>query len=404
MEQDVLGGEHTSSSSKSDFISELLSIGEPQSALREEKWISMKNRGLAFFAKSHWNTFVRRTNRGIPQKFRWESWKVALKFERYAAMLASNYETVSSQPNEYASIIQIDVPRYASPSLAALHGRPERFPNSKSSMLTRSSSFRAFCPQVAYANYHPEVGYCQGMNFVAGMLLLVSGFNEVETYIGFVGLMKEFGLAEFYLPSFPLIQKYIQGECACEVLCSPVAAFEALTEDMWPDLHRHFQSEEISVAVFLHQWFLTMFVVILPLRTVVALWDYMLYNGLSSVLAVALGLLYLLAPQMKQLKFEGIMGFLKHIKDADSKDDIRVGRIIVNQAYRITLSRGCLDTFILAQQAISTANLPSFTQVVTRSGGESPSSSGISRNHPNPLAAIVSKLGLKKSPHNNPKT
>lgn len=70
-----------------------------------------------------------------------------------------------------------------------------------------------------------------------------------------------------------------------------------------------------------------MFVVILPLRTVVTLWDYILFTGLSSVMSVSFGLLHLLIPQMRQLKFEGIMGLLKHIKDTDLKDDIRVGRI-----------------------------------------------------------------------------
>ncbi|CDR97562.1 GTPase activator protein, putative [Babesia bigemina] len=410
MDQHALCEQGSASSTKRDFVNELLSIGEPFSQLREEKWISMKNRGLAAFAKAHWNTFVRRTNRGIPQKYRWDSWKVALRFDVYAGTLAPKYETFANTTNEYTSIIQIDVPR--------------TFPELKVFDVEAQQQLSRILH--AYANYSPEVGYCQGMNFVAGestsysrkllsvpwlctlpsesvsntceiyddyegnyhlttgLLLLVSGFNEVESYVAFVGLMREFGLAEFYMPSFPLIQKYIQ-------------AFEALTDDMWPDLHRHFQQEEISVAVFLHQWFLTMFVIILPLRTVVALWDYMLYNGLSSVLAVSLGLQYLLAPQMKQLKFEGIMSFLKNIKDADSKDDIRVGRIIVNQAYRITTTRGCLDSFILAQQAISLTNLPSFEAVGSGDATKRTASSA-GRSKPNPLAAIVSQLGLSESP------
>ncbi|GBE62362.1 GTPase activator [Babesia ovata] len=368
MDQHAQRGQGSAWSIKRDFINELLSIGEPFSQLREEKWVSMKNRGLAAFAKAHWNTFVRRTNRGIPQKFRWDSWKVALKFDVYADKLSPQYESFASTTNEYTSIIQIDVPR--------------TFPELKVFDVEAQQQLSRILH--AYANYNPEVGYCQGMNFVAGLLLLVSGFNEVESYVGFVGLMREFGLAEFYMPSFPLIQKYIQ-------------AFEALTDDMWPDLHKHFQQEEISVAVFLHQWFLTMFVIILPLRTVVALWDYILYNGLSSVLAVSLGLQYLLAPQMKQLKFEGIMSFLKNIKDADSKDDIRVGRIIVNQAYRITASRGCLDSFILAQQAISLTNLPSFEAVGSGEPAKRLASSA-GRSKPNPLVAIVSQLGLSESP------
>ncbi|GFE53959.1 GTPase activator [Babesia ovis] len=364
MTHNVQQGLPSTSSAKSDFISELLSIGEVYSQLREEKWISMINRGLASFANAHWNTFVRRTNRGIPQKYRWASWKVALKFDKYVSLVSSNYMSHASQSNEYTSIIQIDVPR--------------TFPELKIFDVEAQQQLSRIL--LAYSNYHPEVGYCQGMNFIAGMLLLVSGFNELESYVGFVGLMKELGLAEFYKPTFPLIQKYIR-------------AFDALMAEMWPDLHQHFEREEISVAVFLNQWFLTMFVIILPLRTVVALWDYILFNGLSSVLAVSLGLQYLLAPQMKQLKFEGIMTFSKHIKDADSKDDIRVGRIIVNQAYRISQSRGSLDDFISQQEALFTPRMESLGKIVTPSGPGSPRSNS-TRSKPNPLASIVYQLGL----------
>ncbi|ORM40572.1 EVI5-like protein [Babesia sp. Xinjiang] len=368
----VQHGSQSTSSAKSDFVNELLTIGELYSPLREEKWISMVNRGLAAFAKAHWNTFLRRTNRGIPQKYRWASWKVAVKFNQCFATLAPQYETFASQNNEYTSIIQIDVPR--------------TFPELKIFDVEAQQQLSRIL--LAYANYHPEVGYCQGMNFVAGMLLLVSGFNETESWVGFVGLMKEFGLAEFYKPSFPLIQKYIR-------------AFEALAAEMWPDLHQHFQREEISVAVFLNQWFLTMFVIILPLRTVVTLWDYILFNGLSSVLAVSLGLQYLLAPQMKQLNFEAIMTFSKNIKDTDSKDDIRVGRIIVNQAYRITHSRGSLDELILQQEALSTPRRASLGRIVSREEPVATVNSGARRSRVNPLAAVVSQLGLMDSPNDD---
>ncbi|KAK1939654.1 putative GTPase activator protein [Babesia divergens] len=321
-------------SSKKEFINGFLSIGEPCSPLRHEKWVSMRNRGLAAFAKAHWNTLLRRTNRGIPQEFRWESWKVALKFDHYLPIVSSDYEELACKTNEYSTLIQIDVPR-TFPELKI-------FDDEIQQQLSRIL--------VAYSNYHPEIGYCQGMNFVAGLLLLVSGFDELETYVGFVGLMNELGLADFYMPTFPLIQKYIQ-------------AFDTITQKMWPGLHRHFQKEEISAAVFLHQWFLTMFVVILPLRTVVTLWDYILFTGLSSVMSVSFGLLHLLMPQMRQLKFEGIMGLLKHIKDTDLKDDIRVGRIIVNQAYRIALNHGSFDPFIMSQEDASTNAPPKLDSV-----------------------------------------
>ncbi|KAK2195100.1 bifunctional Rab-GTPase-TBC domain superfamily/Rab-GTPase-TBC domain [Babesia duncani] len=258
--------------------------------------------------------------RGIPQRFRWESWKVAFNFEHYHATLNAKYEEFSATENEYTAIIQVDVPR--------------TFPELK--VFDKEAQEQLSRILTAYVNYAPQVGYCQGMNFVAGLLLLVSGFNEVETFLGFVGMMNEFKLAQFYQPSFPLVQKNI-------------LAFESIYKVRQPLLHSHFVKEDVSVAVFLNQWFLTVFVVSLPLRMVVTLWDYILYNGIDSILPISLGLLNLLEPHLIKLKFENILAFLKDIKAADSKDDIRVGRAIVNQAHRISLDYENISQLIQSQ-------------------------------------------------------
>ncbi|EKX72978.1 TBC domain containing protein [Theileria equi strain WA] len=302
---------------KVQFIHELLSIGELYRQTRFGKWKSMIDRGLETFAKTHPNTFLRRTNRGIPQEFRWEIWKVALKYQHYASELEDLYESYSAKENEYLSIINIDVPR--------------TFPELK--VFDKEAQDQLYRILSAYGNYQPEIGYCQGMNFVAGLLLLVSGFKEKESFIGFVGLMNELKLAEFYKPAFPMVKDYI-------------SAYETLIKDVTPELHIHIKREDVSPAVFLHQWFLTLFVASLPLRSVVALWDYMLFNGLSSSLTVALALTCLLAPQLMKLNFEGILSLLKDMKSMDSKDDIRIGRVIVNKAHKIASDKGGIDEFL----------------------------------------------------------
>ncbi|EAN30997.2 Rab-GTPase-TBC domain protein [Theileria parva strain Muguga] len=210
---------------KADFMYDLLSIGEPYGHLRFQKWKSMSNRGIEEFANAHPNTFLRRTNRGIPQRYRWESWKVALNYNHYLSIVGDLYESYSTKHNEYSSIINIDVPR--------------TFPELK--VFNKDSQNQLHRILSAYGNYQPEIGYCQGMNFVAGLLLLVSGFNEKEAFVAFVGLMNEFKLLEFYKPSFPMIKLYIAG-------------FENLLKKLSPDLHNHLKKEDVSVSVFLNQW------------------------------------------------------------------------------------------------------------------------------------------------------
>ena len=49
----------------------------------------------------------------------------------------------------------------------------------------------------AYAAYDPEVNYCQGMNFLAALLLIWMP-SEAEAFGGLVVLMQERGLRELY--------------------------------------------------------------------------------------------------------------------------------------------------------------------------------------------------------------
>lgn len=57
----------------------------------------------------------------------------------------------------------------------------------------------------AYAAYDPEVAYCQGMNFIAGLLLLYMP-SEGHAFAALVLLMEDRGLRSFYHRSLSLLQ------------------------------------------------------------------------------------------------------------------------------------------------------------------------------------------------------
>ena len=65
--------------------------------------------------------------------------------------------------------------------------------------------------------YDAEVGYCQGMNFMAGFILQVSGSREKESFMFMVALLSKShpgnipvmgGLSGFFENSFPLLTRY----------------------------------------------------------------------------------------------------------------------------------------------------------------------------------------------------
>jgi len=59
---------------------------------------------------------------------------------------------------------------------------------------------------IAYSKYDPQVGYVQGMNFIAGALLYHCS-EEIGFWI-FVLLIKNYEIRDVYLPGLPGLYKH----------------------------------------------------------------------------------------------------------------------------------------------------------------------------------------------------
>lgn len=178
----------------------------------------------------------------------------------------------------------------------------------------------------AYANLNQDVGYCQGMNFVAGLLLIVSK-SEYETFWMFVRLMDYGKLNELYMEKFPLLHRYIR-------------AFDLLMEESIPELREHFLAENLDPAVYLHRWFLTLFINCLPLDTVLVIWDVIVCDGPPVMLSISVALLKVLEDVLIQMNFEDIVKFFKTIKlgDYDNEcDGTVIGKLLIRQSDTIDI-------------------------------------------------------------------
>merc|ERR1712129_534548 len=85
------------------------------------------------------------------------------------------YRELCSLATTWSQLIKVDAPRTFPDTLAF----DEEY---------RDSMIQILC---AYSNLNTEVGYCQGMNFVVGLLLLVSHRQEEETFWMFTCLMED---------------------------------------------------------------------------------------------------------------------------------------------------------------------------------------------------------------------
>mmetsp|Transcript_65691 Transcript_65691/g.109001 ORF Transcript_65691/g.109001 Transcript_65691/m.109001 type:complete len:498 (+) Transcript_65691:243-1736(+) len=267
------------------------------------KWNEMIDFGIEEYMRAHPDRFHRRVRRGIPPRFRWQVWKAAVGLQNIDVPDNTTYEALATAKNKWTEQIEIDISR--------------TFPDNKS--FDSPKQQRLLRVLNAYAGHSPDVGYCQGMNFVAGLLLLVSE-DEIESFRVMICLMDHKGISGFYRERLPLLRRYLK---ACD----------KLVQETVPELREHFIKENVQAAVYLHQWFLTLFINCFPLSMVLIIWDVIICEGLSVVLRIAVSILQVLKDSLLSMHFEEIIKFFKMMKTYDDEDGelnaFRIGQLLM---------------------------------------------------------------------------
>ncbi|XP_041838416.1 TBC1 domain family member 1 isoform X3 [Melanotaenia boesemani] len=149
----------------------------------------------------------------------------------------------------------------------------------------------------AYSLLDPEVGYCQGLSFIAGVLLLHMGEEDAFNMLKF--LMYDIGLRKQYRPDMIILQ--IQ-----------MYQLSRLLHDYHRDLHSHLEQQEIGPSLYATPWFLTLFASHFPLGFVARVFDMLFLQGSEVIFKVALSLLGSHKPLILQHdNLESIVDFIK---------------------------------------------------------------------------------------------
>lgn len=149
----------------------------------------------------------------------------------------------------------------------------------------------------AYSLLDQEVGYCQGLSFVAGILLLHMGEEEAFNMLKF--LMFDMGLRKQYRPDMIILQ--IQ-----------MYQLSRLLHDHHRDLHDHLEEREVGPSLYAAPWFLTVFASQFPLGFVARVFDMIFLQGSEVIFKVALSLLGSHKPLILQHEnLETIVDFIK---------------------------------------------------------------------------------------------
>ncbi|XP_072300949.1 TBC1 domain family member 4 isoform X2 [Eucyclogobius newberryi] len=149
----------------------------------------------------------------------------------------------------------------------------------------------------AYSLLDTEVGYCQGISFVAGVLLLHMSEEQAFDMLKF--LMYDLGIRRQYKPD--MISLQIQ-----------MYQLSRLLHDYHRGLYNHFEEHEICPSLYAAPWFLTLFASQFPLGFVSRLFDFVFAKGTEVIFKVALCLLSSHESEIiKCDNFESIVDYLK---------------------------------------------------------------------------------------------
>lgn len=131
----------------------------------------------------------------------------------------------------------------------------------------------------AYSLHDPAIGYCQSMNFIVGMMLLL--MSEEDAFWLLCAMMQ---------PAFLPADNYAHSMVGTQI---DQLVFQRLVERELPELAAHLTHCGIQIHLITLHWFLCAFVCTLPTEAALRVWDWFFLDGQEVLFAVAIGILKL---------------------------------------------------------------------------------------------------------------
>eukprot|EP00761_Pharyngomonas_kirbyi_P004679 gb/GECH01004684.1/.p1 GENE.gb/GECH01004684.1/~~gb/GECH01004684.1/.p1 ORF type:complete len:537 (+),score=115.46 gb/GECH01004684.1/:1-1611(+) len=157
-----------------------------------------------------------------------------------------------------------------------------------------------------YVKYRPDVGYVQGMSYIAAMLLLYS--DTYNTFVGLANMLNKYHFLHFFRMETETIEIYME-------------TFQILFKSYLPSLKRTFDEHDINPHFYLMEWFLTLFSKSLPLDTAARVWDLFFLYGEIFLYRLAIGILKFYSSRINSMSFDETMTFLCHLpNDINDKE------------------------------------------------------------------------------------
>ncbi|ORY52972.1 RabGAP/TBC [Rhizoclosmatium globosum] len=262
---------------------------------------------------------------GVPDEVRADTWKYLLGIETAdkaneitsRAQNTSRYQSTASQTsNDTLKRIRGEVSRYITKCRSQ---RLQFASKDPSGVLENVIS--------TYLTERRNVEYAPQMVYLAGPFAFLMA-SEADVYYGFMSLMR----------------MWEDGEEGVTV-SARVSEFCVLVRTLLPELHNHFEEEEVDFKECANSWFSSLLAKELPLECLLRLWDtyFSIPNGLDMHVYVCLAMLSTLKDNLEELEQSEIHGVLLRLPNIDMDNVINQAFVIRDEVLAKRLSE--IDTY-----------------------------------------------------------
>ncbi|KAI8331876.1 rab-GTPase-TBC domain-containing protein [Chlamydoabsidia padenii] len=202
---------------------------------------------------------------GIPHPLRGVLWQAMAQSS--STRLETMYDGLvnnTSDPSPYARVIQRDLSR-TFPTVDMFKCDGGQGQQAMERILT------------SYSIYDVQVGYCQGLAFLVGPLLMT--MPEKQAFCVFVRLMETYDMRTMFTLNM-------------EGLHLRLHQFQTLLSQFCPRLDAHLSQHSIHPAMYASQWYLTLFAYSLPIHVVMRIYDLVFAEGaVETITRVAIAMM-----------------------------------------------------------------------------------------------------------------
>lgn len=251
----------------------------------ELRWSAVLTSGYRLCEEARPGEFHQLVRAGVAPALRWRIWRAALGVDTH--VWCNTYEELAGRDVPSAGQIRLDLAR-TFPQL------PE---------FTEQEQERLGRLLTAFVAARPRIDYVQGMNEVAGLMLLVAG-DEAEALRGLLCFAQKEDWEDLYGPDFPGLLRY-RRMCLIQM------------RKTMPDLHAHFLRMDFRHAQYLDPWILSLMTKALPLQMATVAWDTFICEGLSNIVPMIISLLQMWRPRLLQMDLGHLTEFFRAVQAGD---------------------------------------------------------------------------------------